>query len=95
MGFGDMGKQSDKSDHLYTDDHPETTIHGLKFKDKEAAEASVNKLKNLLKKGETSRQHAMQAAVSMEQRAKHHAKPTKDMKEAAEVWRAYVEELKK
>jgi len=89
-----MSKQRQKSDNLYTDDNPETTIHGLKFKDKEAAEASVKKLKQLLEDEKISRQHAMQAAVSMEQRAKHHANPTQDMHEASGVWRNYIEELK-
>jgi len=83
-----------KSENLYTDDNPETTVQGLGFKDKATAEESVDKLKKLVSDKEITKNHAIQAAVSMEQRSKHHPHRSEDMKKAEEVYRAYIEELK-
>ena len=83
-----------KSENLYTDDNPETTIEGLGFKDKETAEKSVKKLKGLLDEDEIDINHAKQICVTMEQRSKHHPHRNDAMKEAEQVWRDYLEELK-
>ncbi len=84
-----------KSDNLYTDDNPESTIEGLGFADKAKAENSVEKVQSLLKKGEIDTAHAKQICVTMEQRSKHHPHRNDDMKAAEKVWREYLEELKK
>ena len=83
-----------KSENLYTDDNPETTIEGLGFKDKETADKSVKKLKGLLDEDEIDINHAKQICVTMEQRSKHHPHRNDAMKEAEQVWRDYLEELK-
>jgi len=83
-----------KSDNLYTDDNPETTIEGLGFKNKEKAKESVEKVKSLLSKNEISINHAKQICVTMEQRSKHHPHRNEDMKSAEVVWRNYLKSLK-
>lgn len=83
-----------KSDNLYTDDNPETTISGLGFKDKAKAEESVENLKQLIGTEEITKTHAIQAAISMEQRSKHHPHRNDEMKEAENVFRAFIEKHK-
>ena len=74
------------SEELYTDDDPKDTIRGLKFATIEDAEASVEKIK----RSGRSHAHKVQAAVSMEQRAKAAGK-----KSAADVYRRYIDSVKK
>jgi hypothetical protein len=38
---GTHGKKQGKDSHLYTDDNPETTLHGTGFKDTEAAKHTI------------------------------------------------------
>lgn len=83
-----------KSENLYTDDNPETTIEGLGFKDQKKAEESVEKVQNLISKQEITVNHAKQICVTMEQRSKHHPHRNEDMKSAEVVWRDYLEQLK-
>lgn len=71
---------------LYTDDDPKDTIRGLKFATVDDAEASVGKIK----RSGRSHAHKVQAAVSMEQRAKAAGK-----KSAADVYRRYIDSVKK
>ena len=71
---------------LYTDDNPKDTIKGLKFATVDDAEASVGKIK----RSGRSHAHKVQAAVSMEQRAKAAGK-----KSAAAVYRRYIDSVKK
>ncbi|GAA0871696.1 hypothetical protein GCM10009117_08420 [Gangjinia marincola] len=87
-------KDEEKSDDLYTDANPETTVEGLGFKDKETAEESVDKLKHLLKEEVITRDHAKQICVTMEQRSKHHPHRNEDMKKAEKIYREYLEKLK-
>ncbi|AZQ45075.1 hypothetical protein [Nonlabens ponticola] len=83
-----------KSENLYTDDNPASTVEGLGFKDKEKAEESVEKVERLLDEGEIDLAHGKQICVTMEQRSKHHPHRNDDMKEAEKVWHKYLEELK-
>ena len=71
---------------LYTDDDPKDTIRGLKYATVDDAEASVQKIK----RSGRSHAHKVQAAVSMEQRAKAAEKKT-----AAGVYRRYINSVKK
>jgi len=84
----------EKSDNLYTDDNPETTVEGLGFKDQKTAEVSVKKVKSLAADDKITVNHAKQICVTMEQRSKHHPHRNEDMKLAEEVWRNFLEELK-
>jgi hypothetical protein len=54
-----------KSENLYTDDNPASTVEGLGFKDKEKAEESIEKVKRLLGEGEIDKAHAKQICVTM------------------------------
>ncbi|MEM9857432.1 MAG: hypothetical protein AAF843_08755 [Bacteroidota bacterium] len=83
-----------KSENLYTDDNPETTIEGLGFKDEETAKKSIKKLMKLMKDGEVTKNYVIQAAVSMEQRSKHHPHRNDDMKKAEKRYRELIDELK-
>lgn len=78
--------KSDKHSDLYTDEDPKGTIHGLKFATADDAKESVNKIKS----SDRTHAHKIQAAVAMEQRAKVMRK-----KEAAAVYREYIESMKK
>ncbi|MGB3606911.1 MAG: hypothetical protein WA775_00910 [Psychroserpens sp.] len=84
-----------KSENLYTDDNPASTVEGLGFKDAQTAEESISKVKSLLDSDEIDLNHAKQICVTMEQRSKHHPHRNDDMKAAENIWRGYLEELKK
>ncbi len=75
-----------KKGDLYTDDNPKDTIKKLGYKDVSTARASVSRIR----KSGRSHAHKIQAAVSMEQRAKAAGKS----KEAA-VFRRYINANKK
>lgn len=83
-----------KSDNLYTDDNPSTTVEGLGFADEKKARDSVRKVRDLLEKGEIDQNHAKQICVTMEQRSKHHPHRNDDMRSAEDVWHEFLEELK-
>ena len=70
-----------KKGDLYTDDNPKDTIKKLGYKDVSTARASVSRIR----KSGRSHAHKIQAAVSLEQRAKAAGKS----KEAA-VFRRYI-----
>ena len=77
---------SDKHSDLYTDENPKGTIHGLKFATVQDAKDSVKKIES---SGKTHA-HKIQAAIAMEQRARVMGKGG-----AADVYRAYIEKMKK
>ena len=77
---------SDKHSDLYTDENPKGTIHGLKFATVDDAKASVAKIEG---SGKTHA-HKIQAAIAMEQRARVMGKTG-----PADVYRAYIEKMKK
>ena len=77
---------SKKHSDLYTDENPKGTIHGLGFKTPSDARSSVSKIR---KSGRTHA-HKIQAAVSMEQRAKVMGKSG-----AASVYRKFINSMKK
>ena len=72
--------------NLYTDDNPKDTIKKLGYKDVSTARASVSRIR----KSGRSHAHKIQAAVSMEQRAKAAGKAS-----AAAIYRAYINKMKK
>ena len=74
---------------LFTDENPIGTVHGLKIKNKEEANQSVAKLKQLLKKGKITYAHASQITNTLIQRAKHHYHQTPGMKEGGKVWKSF------
>ena len=83
---GKKFNEKKKKVDLYTDDNPKDTIKKLGYKDVSTARASVSRIR----KSGRSHAHKIQAAVSMEQRAKAAGKS----KEAA-VFRRYINANKK
>ena len=82
------GQHRGSSSHsdLYTDENPKGTIHGLKFATVQDAKDSVKKIESSGK----SHAHKIQAAIAMEQRARVMGKTA-----PADVYRAYIEKMKK
>ncbi|KAK3050251.1 hypothetical protein LTR09_008641 [Extremus antarcticus] len=83
-----------KDSHLYTDDNPKTTIHGTGFKDRAAAERTLQ----LIEK--RSLIYQFQTVNTMFNRAKHHpsmkkavegSAGTADMRAAMEVFKNWLE----
>lgn len=83
-----------KDSHLYTDDNPSTTIHGTGFKDKAAAERTLD----LIKK--RSLIYQFQTVNTMYNRAKHHpamkkavegSASTADMQAAMSIFRHWLD----
>lgn len=89
-------KKNPKDSHLYTDDNPTTTIHGTGFKDKAAA----NRTLQLISK--RSLIYQFQTVNTMYHRAKHHhsmkkaiegSAATADMREAMAVFRNWLDAI--
>lgn len=83
-----------KDSHLYTDDNPATTIHGTGFKDKAAAERTLDLIKN------RSLIYQFQTVNTMYHRAKHHpsmrkapegSASTADMRAAMDAFRTWLD----
>ena len=84
----------DHSD-LYNDENPKGTVHGLKFKNKQEAKKSIKRLRSLYKNKKITFAHLRQIGTTMEQRAKYHAHPNKNIKEGMKVWRSFNRSFKK
>jgi hypothetical protein len=78
-----------KSMELYTNKHPETTIHGTGFKDKE----STKKTFKILKKYSLKKQYLV--IHTLYYRAKYHPHQTKEMREAMKIYNKWLIEYKK
>ncbi|KAK4502042.1 hypothetical protein PRZ48_007853 [Zasmidium cellare] len=83
-----------KDSHLYTDDNPSTTIHGTGFKDKAAAERTLELI------NKRSLIYQFQTVNTMYNRAKHHpamkkavegSAGTSDMRAAMDVFRHWLD----
>ena len=93
------GQHTGSSSHsdLYTDEDPEGTIHGLGFKDAEAAKKGIE----IIGKSDRTHAHKVQATLVMQQRAKVAMGRTKDPEKKAnlsaayEIWTDHLEKLKK
>ena len=92
---GSSKTKDPKDSHLYTDDNPATTIHGTGFKDKATA---MHTLELISKRSLT---YQFQTVNTMYHRAKHHpamkkaaegSAGTKDMRDAMEVFREWLDE---
>ena len=79
---------------LYTDENPKKTVKGLMFKDKRSAEKSVKRLRSLYKSKKITFAHMRQIGITMEQRSRFHAHPTKGIKEGNKVWKKFNKSFK-
>ncbi len=78
-----------KSKDLYTDLHPNTTIHGTGFVNEEAAEKTLELIKN------RSLRYQFDVINTMYNRAKYHPKQTSDMKKSMSIYKKWLSEYKK
>ena len=79
---------------LYSDDNPNNTVGGMHYGTRAESEESVRKLESLYKKKEISHQKIVSIAVSMHNRAKHHANPNAGINAGEKIWKNYLEKLK-
>lgn len=68
---------------------------GLKFANKEEAKKSVSRLKGMLENEEIELKDAIIASYIMGQRAEQYKFPRPAIKEAMQVWKTFLWELKK
>ncbi len=83
-----MGKLELKSINLYTNAHPDTTIHGLGFKNEKKVKESLKLLKN------KNQKYQIQALTSLYYRAKYHPHKTNNMKKAIILLRKSLNKIK-
>lgn len=75
---------------LYADYHPETSVKGFGYVNKQKAEAT---LKNL-KKMKANRAYTLQVVNTMYNRAKYHSHRTKEMEQAMKVYAEFLKKYK-
>jgi hypothetical protein len=100
VGFNILPDSHIKTDYKINEEKGKTLFHpgsgdavqGTGYADKAAADRTI-KIIDKLKK--TDHRHAMSIATTMENRAKTHKHQTPDMKEAAKIFRAWIDKNKK
>ena len=83
------GEAPEHHSDLFTDENPKGTVHGLRFKNGNEARQSVSRLRRLYKSKRISYAHMRQIGLTMEQRSRFHAHPTKGIKEGNKVWKKF------
>lgn len=81
-------RQKEINYSLYSDDHPNTTIHDIGFKNKEVAIKSLQKIKKI------DKNRQKQIVNIMIQRAKYHPHQTKNMRDAIKIYETFIKQLK-
>jgi len=81
-------KQDKINTSLYEDKHPETSIKGTGFKNKQKALDTLEIIKN------KSLIYQKQVVNTMYNRAKYHPYQTKDMKEAMKIFKEWLKKNK-
>ena len=89
------GEAPEHHSDLFTDENPKGTVHGLRFRNKKDAVSSVKRLKKLYNSKRISYAHMRQIGLTMEQRSRYHAHPTKCIKEGNKVWKNFNSSFKK
>lgn len=72
--------------HLYTDDNPETTLHGTGFADQAAAQRTLQLVRN------RSTTYQFQVINTMYHRAKHHPHPNARMQSAMDIFQEWLDQ---
>jgi len=75
--------------HLYSDDHPETTVSGTGFKDSETAHRTIELVK------QKPRNRQVWTINAMYYRAKHHPSQTASMRDAMGIFQLWLDEYNK
>ena len=81
-------KKDPKASHLYTDDNPETTLHGTGFKDAATAKHTIELV------SERSLTYQFQTINTMLYRAKGHKHKTVGIEAAIDIFQPWVDEYK-
>lgn len=79
-------KDPAKHSHLYTDDNPETTLHGTGFKDAETARKTISLV------SKRSLTYQWQTINTMYNRAKHHPNKTNGIEAAQAIFETWLKE---
>jgi len=82
-------KKSGKNLHLYTDDNPATTTKGTGFKDRETALRTIR-----LTEANKPPNKRIWTINTMFYRAKHHPNQTQGMRDAMEIFEAWIKDYK-
>jgi len=80
---------------LFTDENPDKTVHGLRFRNSRDARQSISRLRNLYKQHKITFAHMRQIGNTMEQRSRFHAHPTEGIKEGNKEWKKFNRSFKK
>merc|ERR1712174_92558 len=75
--------------HLYSDDHPETTLKGTGFKDAKTAHRTIE-----LVERNKPRNRQIWTINAMFYRAKHHPHQTPSMREAMKIYQDWMDKYK-
>lgn len=89
------GEKPEHHSDLFTDENPKKTVHGLRFRSRDDAKKSVKRLRSLYKNKKITFAHMRQIGITMEQRSRFHAHPTKGIKEGNKVWKEFNKSFKK
>ena len=89
------GEKPEHHSDLFTDENPKGTVHGLRFRSRDESKKSIKRLKNLYKNKKITFAHMRQIGITMEQRSRFHAHPTKGIKEGNKVWKKFNRSFKK
>lgn len=76
---------------LYTDNHPETTVIGTGFKDKQKA---LDTIKIVEKAHPKDKQSQMRIILANYYRAMYHPHRTKNMEEAMKIFKKWLDKYK-
>ena len=71
---------------LYANYHPNTSIKGFGYVNKEKAEFTLKKLKKM----NANRNYTLQVVNTMYNRAKYHSNRTKDMEKAMKIFKNWL-----
>ena len=89
------GEKPEHHSDLFTDENPKGTVHGLRFRSRDEAKKSIKRLRSLYKNKKITFAHMRQIGLTMEQRSRFHAHPTKGIKEGNKVWKEFNKSFKK
>jgi hypothetical protein len=80
---------------LFTDENPKGTVKGLRFRSSRDARKSITRLRKMYKSRRVSYAHMRQIGLTMEQRSRYHAHPTKGIKEGNKEWKKFNRSFQK
>ncbi len=89
------GEAPEHHSDLFTDENPNKTVHDLRFRSRKDSRDSIKRLRSLYKNNKITFAHMRQIGITMEQRSRFHAHPTKGIKEGNQEWKKFNQSFKK